>query len=84
MRHSEIEDDPLTKEDRVIFGTLILILVGMVMTILGIFTPHESSFYWEFMLPIGLPLWIVTTVSITKNLTYDFMHDIVKALDVNK
>jgi len=77
--HSEIEDDPLTKEDRVIFGTLILILVGMVMTVLGVFTN-----YWEFMLPIGLPLWIVTTVSITKNLTYDFMHDIVKALDVNK
>jgi hypothetical protein len=95
MRNSEIEDwnelvqeamdeMPLDKEDYKVLAILGLIPIGMVMTILGIFTPHDSMFYWEYMLPIGLPLWFLSTITVSSNLTFPPTRDIVKTIDVNK
>jgi hypothetical protein len=79
MRDIEINEEliynELIKEDIRLFRTALIIFIGMIMTILGIFTN-----YWEFMLPIGLPLWIISTVWITKDLTYIHAPDIVSTI----
>jgi len=67
-------------EDLLLLFTIMGVWVGAAMTALGIFTPSDSSFYWEFWLPLGLPLWIFSTVYITKGLTFEFRHDIKEAL----
>lgn len=70
-------DDPIIWTDYKIFTALIGIAVGFTFFVLGMF--FHSDFY-----AIGLPLWIFSTVYLTRGLTFDFMRDINDALDVNK
>lgn len=55
-------------EDGLILSSFLGIFVGMMMTLFGIFVPHESFLYWDYWLAIGLPLWIASTVYISRGL----------------
>ena len=72
-----MKDRELEYEDYKILFAFSCALVGLILSFYGMFFSGNT-------LAIALPLWIFSTVYITKDLTYEFTHDIVKALDVNK
>ena len=78
MRHDQIDDDyRLESGDYKIFAALIGVVMGFTLFAMGMFL-HGDIY------AIGLPLWIFSTVYLTRGLTFEFMHDINDALDVNK
>ena len=70
-----MEEEDLTFEDYKIFFALVCILTGLILSFYGVFFSGNT-------LAFALPLWIFSTVYITKNLTYDIMRDIV--IEINK
>ena len=76
----EMDNETYYWEDLQIFLCFAGIILGMIMTVLGAFIPHESSYFWEYYMALGLPLWIFSTVSITKSLTFESRRDIKEAL----
>jgi ABC-type polysaccharide/polyol phosphate export permease len=57
------------------------ILASIILTVFGIFVPHDSISYWDYSLALGLPLWIITTLCYVNCLTATKFRDIVKSVD---